>query len=362
MRTLFTVLPFLLISQLSLGQITNKQIKFESEDYDFGIVPFKHGMIEAQFVFTNHSEQDFIIRNVEASCGCTVPFWPKKAIKPGEQARITATFDPSNLGGEVDKSIQLYANYQDIMVKNLHIKGIIEVPQSESSTGYPGANGYLRALETTVGLNDIVNTKKYTRTIRWVNEYNLALSIKEVTRVPDYCAVSFSQKLLQPGDTANILVEVDGTKVQDYGVLNSSIQILTNDRFVPYKEIIIAFNIHDDFSALNKRAKRKAPGIVLVPSSVDLGEIKEGAVGKATILIKNTGKSTLIIYKVKADCNCTILKNLGTEIPAGVTKTVEVSLDSIYITGKTTKQITLYTNDPVHPVVSIQLHAKVLEN
>ena len=85
------------------------QITFEHLVYDFGKI--KQGeKVEHVFKFTNTGKSDLIISNAQASCGCTVPTWPKHPIKPGETGEIPVIFDSSGKENQVDKTITITSN------------------------------------------------------------------------------------------------------------------------------------------------------------------------------------------------------------------------------------------------------------
>lgn len=84
-------------------------MKFELESYDFGKV--KAGeKVTYEFKFTNTGQSPLIISNATATCGCTVPEWPKAPVQPGQGGNIKVTFDSANKEGLQDKQITVTAN------------------------------------------------------------------------------------------------------------------------------------------------------------------------------------------------------------------------------------------------------------
>tara|TARA_B100000575_G_C23074364_1_gene618814 strand:- start:28 stop:435 length:408 start_codon:yes stop_codon:yes gene_type:complete len=85
-------------------------IKFDFDTYDFGEVTDGE-IVEVDYIFKNTGESNLIIYDATASCGCTVPEYPKdKEIKPGESGVIKARFDSSGQTGKQVKSITLTTN------------------------------------------------------------------------------------------------------------------------------------------------------------------------------------------------------------------------------------------------------------
>jgi len=85
-------------------------LKFDFDTYDFGEVTDGE-IVEVDYTFKNTGETNLIIYDASASCGCTVPEYPKdKEIKPGESGVIKARFDSSGQTGKQVKSITLTTN------------------------------------------------------------------------------------------------------------------------------------------------------------------------------------------------------------------------------------------------------------
>ena len=84
-------------------------ISFDKEEYDFGTVN-EGDVVKTTFVVTNSGKSDLVITNAQASCGCTVPVWPKGAIAPGETGDIQVSFNTNGKPNKQSKSITLTTN------------------------------------------------------------------------------------------------------------------------------------------------------------------------------------------------------------------------------------------------------------
>jgi len=352
------LLPF-----VAIAQVAESEIEFNTEAYNFGTIDFGNQKVNATFIFTNNSDKPFEIKDVRASCGCTVPAWPEKPIMPGKKGVITATFDPTNLAGEVDKHIEIFGNWTDIMSKILSIQGtILEPDQDKLNKIYPGQFGYLKQTKNTLALGDIVNTQVFTDTVVFYNSYNLDLKIKEVTKKPEYVSISLGKTTLKAGDTSRAIIRIDARRIADYGLINEEIVFKTTDRSYPYKAVKLAFFVREDFSQLKKRQIKKKPNAVLSSTEFNFGEMREGAEKSMPVVLKNTGKSPLKVLKVKIDCGCTALDLEGITIEPGTEKLVELWFDSMYMTGDVSKEVVLFTNDPQNHILKLYITARVLKN
>jgi len=106
--------------------------KFDKETYDFGKIPTTKP-VSVEFKFTNIGEKPLIITNVSASCGCTVPEWPKTPIKKGQTGVIKVTYTPTPTAMPFTKPITITSNAK-ISTKYLYIKGQTVAPAAATAS------------------------------------------------------------------------------------------------------------------------------------------------------------------------------------------------------------------------------------
>lgn len=98
-------------------------IEFDKTEFDFGEVT-EGELVEGSFAITNKGKVDLIISSAKATCGCTVPEWPKEAIKPGESGEIKFTFNSKGRVGKQSKSITLQTNSEKV-TETVRITGMV---------------------------------------------------------------------------------------------------------------------------------------------------------------------------------------------------------------------------------------------
>ncbi len=81
----------------------------DSTAYDFGELTDGQ-IVEHQFKFTNTGAFPLIINDVRASCGCTIPEWPKEPISPGASDKILVRFNTKGKAGPQSKTVTITAN------------------------------------------------------------------------------------------------------------------------------------------------------------------------------------------------------------------------------------------------------------
>lgn len=84
-------------------------ISFDKASYDFGTID-EGDVVESTFMIKNVGKSDLIIKNAKATCGCTIPDWPKEAIKSGESAPMKVKFNSRGKRNKISKTITLTTN------------------------------------------------------------------------------------------------------------------------------------------------------------------------------------------------------------------------------------------------------------
>ena len=122
-KYLFTAF-LMLCSLVSFAQQANEaEIKFDKTSHDFGIFTESNSKVSCTFTFTNTGNKLLVIHQAIASCGCTVPEYPKEPIKPGENGKIVVTYNgEGRFPGHFRKSITIRSNAKQEIVR-LYIEG-----------------------------------------------------------------------------------------------------------------------------------------------------------------------------------------------------------------------------------------------
>ena len=104
----------------------------ESNEFDFGTV--KEGeIVNHIFKFTNTGKSPLVIDKATASCGCTVPEWPKHPIGVGETGEIKVRFDTKGKPNQQIKTVSIMANTEPTLTR-LRIKGFV-TPKNQQTAG-----------------------------------------------------------------------------------------------------------------------------------------------------------------------------------------------------------------------------------
>ena len=124
---LVALLSFFVLATTSLwaqSKDDNKpKMTFEKTEHDFGSFKESDGPVTCVFKFTNTGKGMLVIHQAIATCGCTVPIYPKEPIKPGESGEIKITYNgKGRRAGEFEKNITISANTKE-QIHRLKVKG-----------------------------------------------------------------------------------------------------------------------------------------------------------------------------------------------------------------------------------------------
>lgn len=87
------------------------QITFDKKSHDFNLI-LQGEVVAYTFKFSNSGKQNLILADVSSSCGCTIPTFSKKPIKPGEEGTIEVVFNSERRQGVQNKKVFVLSNAQ----------------------------------------------------------------------------------------------------------------------------------------------------------------------------------------------------------------------------------------------------------
>lgn len=129
--SLIAVLTFGVAKAQEQQPTNGAKITFNEMEHNYGTIQ-KGGDGSCVFEFTNTGNEPLILSNVKASCGCTVPTWPKEPVMPGKSNTIQVKYNTNNVGG-FNKTITVTSNAVDNPRLVLKIKGTVEAPATPAA-------------------------------------------------------------------------------------------------------------------------------------------------------------------------------------------------------------------------------------
>jgi len=96
-------------ASVDIDSLPKTSIKFQETEHNFGTIT-EGEKVRHAFVFENTGKEPLIIADAIASCGCTVPSYPKRPIPPGGAGEIVVEFNSKGREGHQQKNVMVKAN------------------------------------------------------------------------------------------------------------------------------------------------------------------------------------------------------------------------------------------------------------
>lgn len=342
------------VASLAIAQQKNALISFKQTNHDFGTIKEEDGIVSYSFEFVNSGKSPLIIQRVITSCDCTTSDWSKEPLSPGVNGVIKISYNPKNRPGSFDKMITVYSNAETPTVI-LQVKGNVQERPKSIEDIYGRLIGDFRFKTNHLSFDRVFVEKVKTDTLEFVSVANEPVKIGcKVDGLP-HLNVKFIPETLKPKEKGLMIVKFDAKKRNDWGFVLDRFNLKENDKDIKDGLINISASIEENFSNLTEEQRINAPKIEFAKTDYDFGQINEGQVVEYEFSFTNTGKSDLIIRKIKSSCGCTTVEPSDKVIKSGKTSTFKASVRTKGLSGRNTKSITVISNDPVNPNVVLRM-------
>lgn len=98
-------------NKINKGQAA--EMTFEHDEWDFGSIT-EGEIVEHTYNFKNTGGKPLLISDVQASCGCTVPVWPREPINSGQEGTIKIQFNSAGKHESIAKDVTIYSNAKNV--------------------------------------------------------------------------------------------------------------------------------------------------------------------------------------------------------------------------------------------------------
>ncbi|GJQ61522.1 MAG: hypothetical protein SCALA702_05750 [Melioribacteraceae bacterium] len=202
---------------------------------------------------------------------------------------------------------------------------------------------------------DVNEGEKVKHDFTLLNSGDDVLVIERVTASCGCTAAKPAVDSLKPGESTSLEVVFNTSRRS--GLQKKYVYIKTNDKEQENYRISFSANILK--RETTEKIKKPAPKLRLSTNQYNFGKVTEGEKVKAKIDFSNIGTAILAITDVKSSCGCaaTLLKK--NKLNPGEQGSLIIEFDSADRSGKLTRTVTLYSNDPVQPVQPITLYINI---
>ena len=340
------------------AQQKNALIAFKKSVSDIGTVKEEGGLVSSNYDFVNSGEMPLIIQKVIASCDCTTVEFPKEPIAPGKSGSIKVVFDPLNRPGSIDKFITVYSNALTTTTV-LQLKGFVKERPKTIEEIYSRIMGDFRFKTNHLSFDRVYFDKVKIDTLEFISVAKDPVKIGCKIEGYPHLAVRFVPEKLKTNEKGLMIVSYDAKKRNDWGFTIDRFYLTQDGKEINGGLITISASIEENFSALTQEQRNNAPKIEFVLVNYDFGTIEEGQSAEHEFEFSNTGKSDLIIRKIKPSCGCTTVEPADKVIGPGKKSSFKASFNTKGFSGRNAKSITVISNDPVNPTIILRMSGVV---
>lgn len=182
-------------------------MRFERSRIETGPIGEDDGPKSFTFTWRNNGETPLVITRVRTTCGCAVPTFDKRPVKPGEKASVTVTYHPKGHPGSFARKIFLFTQLdENAPTATLELAGEV-IPSARPTYAYPYARGNLLLKQEVIRFT---GTAPAAESIECLNGGNDTLRIGIDTRIlPPCIRAEFSPAELLPGAIGELTVRFD---------------------------------------------------------------------------------------------------------------------------------------------------------
>jgi hypothetical protein len=207
---------------------------------------------------------------------------------------------------------------------------------------------------------NVKKNEKKMRVMQLINTDTKPVKV-EFDGLPPHLNLVCNPETLKPGQKGMVEGTYDATKNAGWGNVSDMVKVKLNGVVQENLYYYVSANLVEDFSSLTKEEIDNAPVFKVESTTVDLGKIKGMTQNEVVFKFKNEGKSDLLIRFIRPTCGCTAVQQgqQGAGVKPGESSTIKAVFSSGTYSGKVTKAIYVYTNDPKNSELVLMLTADV---
>jgi hypothetical protein len=315
---------------------------FSTLEHDFGIVNKEEGEKICSFEFKNTGQSPLVIYNVKSERDCIVPWWSSDSILPGAKGYIRVHFNPEEVAGSFKEIMHLISNANNKKVV-LAVTG--KVIDSIPTEGFKYKIGDLSLKTKHISLGTIYKgeTKLTSIAIANMSDKTIYVSLADI---PPYINATVEPTKIKARGFGKIVILFDTKKIDEWdNVIYRIVPVINNKKWVNDK-IAITANIRENFGNLSQEGQMPLPMAIFPTTVIDFDTLSTSLPVRNRFLVRNDGKSDLIIRDINASCGCTAAKPIKNVLAPGDTTYIEVVFTPTDQKGDFKKGITVITNDP----------------
>lgn len=356
-RIFFLITTLFAIQTVVFAQ---SKITFDKPVQELGYLLWRHP-VTVTYNFTNTGSSPLVISNVTTSCGCTTADWTKETIPAGGHGKVTATFDAEAIG-HFYKEVGVYCNASSMPIY-LEFNGEVTADSRDYMHTHPFGFDAIRLNKEEIEFNSVNKGDKPQIEILVANTSSKTY-VPVLMHLPPYLSAQAYPEILGKQKNGKIIVTLDTEKLPKLGITRTNVYLsrFMGDKVGTENEIPVSVALMPDFSHVSEFARQNPPCIQLSATQLEFPQLKPSQKKHQTVLITNTGKSTLEIQDMQVFSMALGVKLKKHILQPGETTKMKITVMAKNI-GRTkgTPRILMITNDPKNPMVTVRVKASVLK-
>lgn len=330
-------------------------LKWLSTEYDFGTFREKDGLRHGAVSFVNTGTEPTVINSVRTSCGCTAARWPEGEIAPGDTATVRFSYNPAGRPGRFEKTVRIYTGEGNNLT-TIRIFGNVIPDSATLAATYPYSAGPLHVSARSVMLGQLDYGKPRSGFIYVFNAGHSPLRLSW-GKLPEPITSGMSSDTVPPGNSAGLGLYYNSRAETELGPHQYNLTLMASDGVRSYEmPVELTVNL---IPVVNITAEEAAEGARLdIREKIDcIGTVRAGRATGFRFELSNGGNSPLVISRVYSRDQNIRLKKYPRTVRPGAKATIEGSYtpSESDASGAFSKQITILSNDPVHPVENVRV-------
>lgn len=327
----------------SRGNVFGGIVSVDKLVHDWGDVLESDGELSCYFEVKNISNSPQVITSVVKTCGCTRVDWHKGKIAPGQKVKIRAFYANDEGPHSFDKVLTVY--FKDVKKPLLlHIRGEVLKERQPLEKSFPAHFGGIGLKKEEFKVGNLVQGEAVSTyvTVANISGRDITLSWADKS---DQLIIEPATLRIKSGKTAQISVTVQSSRAlwgKNFYYARPSIDGVKANSLVSFTAVT-----RENFSSMTEGQLAQAPKSYYEQKSV--GEFE----------VFNSGKSSLIIYKVDVDAkHLKCVKSV---------KCIESGQSAVFSFELLSEEVELmpfvasiYTNDPNRPIMHFYIDTNIL--
>ena len=351
------VIFLILLTLCALTASAQEHLSFRPDTWDFGTIRETDGRVSHTFTGVNRGDSPLVILDVVTTCGCTVPEFTKRPIRPSEKTTIKVTFDPTTIHPAYTKANGGYSSERRKSA-TLTVRGAVTPRTKTTEELYPvDAGGGLRLASTLCTISYIREGQQVQSAIGCINTSNRPVRLELHSKESSGLLAADYPRELAPGQTAEInLMYLNPEGAPRYGSLRDALEVRADGR--GNGTLIVAHGIGIDKSPADAR---RTPKVQITENIIKFGPVNHNAPQQQrTFTLTITGDGELIVRAVETGGKVATTLTPGQRIPAGSSFTAKATLaPGRQEYGVVTDFVPLITNAPPRPMRRLRATAIV---